>query len=134
MWKHIRLEASTFHSSKLMKKLLGKANFIYISLFWSTSKVQKFFFQKGKWGKPKLITTFPPFLKRNSAEHQYLTILIADPKAFIIRLTAIVKMCSISYYSWLAFIQKYIFLSCLTYLSARLRTRKFWKPRHGKSS
>ena len=134
MWKHIRLEASTFHSSKLMKKLLGKANFIYISLFWSTSKVQKFFFQKGKWGKPKLITTFPPFWNVIQLNISIWLFLIADPKAFIIRLTAIVKMCSISYYSWLAFIQKYLFLSCLTYLSARLRTRKFWKPRHGKSS
>ena len=48
----IRLKVSTFHSSKLMKKLLEDQNVIYISLLWSANKVQKFFF-KTKQNKNK---------------------------------------------------------------------------------
>ena len=32
MWKYIRLKASTFHSSKLIKKLLEKKKFFCISI------------------------------------------------------------------------------------------------------
>ena len=39
-----------------------------------------------------MITKFPPFLKGNPAEHHYLTILVANAKAYIVCLTAIVKM------------------------------------------
>ena len=49
------LKQSIFHSSKLIKNLMGKKSFIYISLLWSKNKVQRFFFQKTKWGKPEII-------------------------------------------------------------------------------
>ena len=67
-------ESTTFHSSELLKRLLENKSFLYISLLWSTIKVQRFFFRKTKWRKPQIITKLTPFLKGNPAEHQYLTI------------------------------------------------------------
>ena len=42
------------------------------------------------------MTKSTPYLKGNPVEHQYLTILIANVKACVNCLTAIVKMFSIS--------------------------------------
>ena len=79
--KHIRNE-TTF--------LPEKRHFIYISLQWTTNKVQRFSFQKAKWGKPKIITRFPPFLIILLNVSIWL-FLIANGKACIICRTAIVK-------------------------------------------
>ena len=38
----------SFHSSKLIKRLLEDKNFIYIPLLWSTNNVHKFFFPVNK--------------------------------------------------------------------------------------
>ena len=66
------LKASIFHSSILIKMLKEKKKFIYI--FYYEARIKSRGFQKINWGKPKVITKFPHFLKGNPAEHQYLTI------------------------------------------------------------
>ena len=89
MWKYIRLKVST-------RKLPEKKHFIRISLFWSTNKVQQFFFQKIKRGKPKIVTKFLLFWKIILLNISIWLFSIANGTACIICLTAIVKMCSIS--------------------------------------
>ena len=46
--------------------------FYFISLSWSTTKVQKLFFQKTKREKPQMTTKFTPFLQGNLAENRNL--------------------------------------------------------------
>ena len=76
---YIFLRASTFNSSKLIKKL-GDKNFVYIALLWGTNKAQRFIFLKTKWGKPQIITKSIPFFEGNPAEHQYLSVLTCECK------------------------------------------------------
>ena len=74
MWAYIRLKASTFHFSKLIEKLLENK----LLLTFPYSEIQRFFFQKTKWRKTKIIIKLTSLLKGNPAEHQYLRWPIDD--------------------------------------------------------
>ena len=57
-------------------KSINKTWCVY--LLWSSNKVWRFFFQKRKSRKPRVITKFPLFLKGSFVEHQYLTVLNSE--------------------------------------------------------
>ena len=72
--KIIRLKASTFHSSKLTKKLLEKQRF-FLTFYYYEAQIKSGGFSSRKQNEGNLIITkLTPFLKDNLAEHQYLTI------------------------------------------------------------
>ena len=60
VWKHRH-----FIFLKLLKTLLENKSFFYVSLLWSTHKIQRFFFRKIKWMKPKIIIKLTVLLKGN---------------------------------------------------------------------
>ena len=64
------LKASTFHTSKLMKKLLDNKILLTFLYYEAQIKSKRFFLQKRR-----LITKFIPFVKGNLAKHHYLTTL-----------------------------------------------------------
>ena len=119
MWKYIRLKASTFfYIDKWMNEWMNEwIQQIYIFtreintlekklLFYQKRKIFfTFFIMKHKWS-PKAFLQENKMIHDdqissffdNTAKRQYFWLfLIANAKACIICLTAIVKMCSISY-------------------------------------
>ena len=70
----------------LLKKLLEEKNFIYIPLLWSTIKIERFFFHKRK--RRKLYVVVTKFFSVSEYVHFQM-------QAFIVSLTAVVKICSI---------------------------------------
>ena len=57
-------------------KSINKTWCVY--LLWSSKKVWRFFFQKRKSRKPRVITKFFLFLKGSLVEHQYFTVLNSE--------------------------------------------------------
>ena len=94
MWKcHILLIASTFHSCKLIKELL-EDKFSYCKV--QIKSIDQYF-QKRKWRKPHIITTFTPFLESSLLIFDYFKLRM---QGCIIFPTTIIKMCSIPCYNW----------------------------------